>query len=136
MAAFEDKIQTLMDEFYTEWQKEENKGKSKWDVLDGLSSAHQIAVVLGNFNYQVENGGISQWIYNGYFHDDADQLIEYLETGTKLDERCQTILDRIYTLSQYAQETDCDREGNFYDEDGENSFIGDMINSDAFDTWY
>lgn len=25
-----------------------------------------VAVILGNFNYQTENGGISQWRYNGY----------------------------------------------------------------------
>jgi len=136
MAAFGDKIQALMDEVYTEWQKEENKGKGKWDVLDGFSAAHQIAVVLGNFNYQVENGGLEQWIYNGYFHDDAEKLIEYLEIGAESDERCRTILDRIYKLDQYAQETDCDRYGNFYDEDGESSFIGDMINCGTFDTWY
>lgn len=136
MAAFGEKIQALMDEIYTEWQKEENKGKGKWDVLNGFSAAHQIAVVLGNFNYQVENGGLEQWIYNGYFHDDAEKLIEYLEIGTRLDVRCQTILDNIYKLDQYAQETDCDRYGSFYDEDGESGFIGDIANCDTFDAWY
>ncbi|MCL2078738.1 MAG: antirestriction protein ArdA [Oscillospiraceae bacterium] len=133
-----DKIQSLMDEFYSEWQKEENKGKSRWDVLSGFSEAHQIAVVFGNFNYQVGNGGISQWVYNGYFHDDAEKFTEYLETGAKFDERCRTILDKVYTLDQYAEETDSDRYGSFYDpdNDGDSSFIGDMIDGDAFDTWY
>jgi hypothetical protein len=96
-------------------------------------------VVLGNFNYQVENGGLEQWIYNGYFHDDSEKLIEYLEIGGETDERCRTILDRVYKLDQYAQETDCDRYGSYSipdDEDGENGFIGDMTNCDAFDTWY
>jgi hypothetical protein len=138
-AALRDKVQALMDEVYSEWQKEENKNKGKWDILDGFSEAHQIAVVFGNFNYQVENGGIEQWIYNGYFYDDAEKLTEHLETGAELDERCRTILDEIYKLDQYAQETDCDRYGNYSDpgdEDGERSFIGDMINCDTFDTWY
>jgi len=138
MAEFSEKIQALMDDVYAEWQKEENKGKGKWDVLEGFSEAHQIAVVFGNFNYQVENGGIEQWIYNGYFHDDAEKLTEHLEIGAKTDERCRTILDRIYKLDQYAQETDCDRDGYFYDpdDDGESSFIGDAINCEAFDSWY
>jgi hypothetical protein len=128
-----------MDEFYTEWQKEENKGKRKWEVLDGFPAAHQIAVVFGNFNYQVENGGIEQWIYNGYFYDDAEKLFEYLEIGAESDERCRTILDRISALDQYAQETECNRYGSYRspdDEDGDYSFIGDIIDCDAFDKWY
>jgi hypothetical protein len=128
-----------MDEMYNEWQKEENNNKGKWDILGGFSEAHQIAVIFGNFNYQVENGGIEQWIYNGYFHDDVEKFIEYLETGAKSDERCQTILGRIYTLDQYAKETGCDRDGYFHDpddEDGESSFIGDNIDCNGFDSWY
>ena len=139
MADIQDKIQSLMTEVYNEWQKDENRGKDKWDVLDNFSEAHKIAVTFGNFNYQVENGGISQWIYNGYFHDDAEKLTEYLESGAGLDERCQKILDTIYKLDQYAQETGCDRDGYYIDpddEDSESQFIGDMINCDAFDTWY
>lgn len=34
--------------------------------LDTLDMPHRRAVVLGNLNYQVENGGFSQWILNGY----------------------------------------------------------------------
>lgn len=139
MSAFEDRIQALMDEAYADWQKEENRGKDKWDILGGFSEAHHVAVVLGNFNYQVENGGISQWIYNGYFHDDADRLIKYLEIGAESDERCRTILKSITTLDQYANETNCDRYGNFYDPDdgnGESSFVGDGINCGMFDSWY
>lgn len=139
MTAFEEKTQALMDEVYSEWNKEENNGQGKWDILNRFSEAHQIAVVFGNFNYQVENGGLKQWIYNGYFHDDAKKFIEFLEVGTKLDERCRKILDSIYKLDQHAQETGCDRDGNYhdiYDEDGETSFIGDMMDCNAFDTWY
>ena len=138
MATFGEKIQALMDEVYAGWQKEENKGKSKWDVLGTYSEAHQIAVVFGNFNYQVENGGLEQWVYNGYFHDDADKLIEYLETGAELDERCRNLLDRVYKLDQYANETECDRYGYYEDpdDDGGSGFIGDLVDCGAFDTWY
>jgi hypothetical protein len=135
----ENKIQALMDEVYNEWKKEGNNGRDKWDVLKHFSDAHQIAVTFGNFNYQVGNGGISQWIYNGYFHDDSEKFIEYLEVGAKIDERCGVILDKIYKLDQYAQETDCNRDGHYIDhddEDMESQFIGDMIDCDAFDKWY
>ena len=136
MAEFSDKIQALMDEMYDKWQKGDNK--SKWEVLDDFSEAHKIAVVFGNFNYQVENGGIEQWIYNGYFQDDAEKFIEFLEIGAETDDRCRNILDKVYQLDQYAHETDCDRYGNFYDSDndGDSSFIGDIINCDKFDSWY
>ena len=136
MAEFSDRIQVLMDEVYNEWQKDENKGKGKSAVLEGFSEAHKIAVAFGNFNYQVENGGIEQWIYNGYFHDDAEKLMGYLETGAQTDERCKTILDRISQLEQYANEMSCDRYGSFYDEDSDNSFIGEIIDCNAFDSWY
>jgi hypothetical protein len=126
-----------MDEFYSEWQKEENKGKGKWEILDEFSETHKIAVVFGNFNYQVENGGIEQWIYNGYFRDDSEKLIEHLEAGAEFDGRFQTILDTVYKLDQYARETNCDRYGNFRDPDDEDyGFIGDMINGSAFNAWY
>ena len=134
-----DKIQTLMDEVYDEWRKEENTGEGKWDVLSRFSEAHQIAVVFGNFNYQVGNGGISQWIFNGYFHDDAEKFSEFLELGADLDERFQTILDKIYELDQFAQEIGCDRDGYYIDQndyDSESQFIGDIINCSEFDTWY
>jgi hypothetical protein len=139
MSDFSEKIQALMDEAYDEWRKEENKGKDKWDILNDFSKAHQIAVTFGNFNYQVENGGISQWIYNGYFQDDAEKFIEYLEIGAQTDERCRAILDRVSMLDQYAKETNCDRDGYYYDrdyEDDDSSFIGDMIDCDRFDKWY
>lgn len=139
MAEHSERIQSLMDEFYDEWRRDHNAGKSKWEVLAGFTPAHQIAVIFGNFNYQVENGGIEQWIYNGYFHEDVEKFIQHLETGAKFDERCQTILGRIYTLNQYAKETGCGRDGYFHDpddEDGESSFIGDIISCDGFDSWY
>jgi hypothetical protein len=139
MSDFADKVQALIDEVYNEWQKDANKGKHKRDILGGFSEAHQIAVLFGNFNYQVENGGIEQWVYNGYFHDDAEKLIDYLVDASEHDERFKTILDIVYKLDHYAHETECDRDGYYRDpdnEDGGNGFIGDMVGCDAFDTWY
>ena len=139
MAEHNERIQSLMDEFYDGWRRDDNSGKSKWEVLAGFTPTHQIAVIFGNLNYQVENGGISQWIYNGYFSDDADKLIGYLKIGAESDERCRTILEKITVLEQYAHETDCDQYGYYSDpddEDGEGGFVGDLIDGDKFDTWY
>ena len=133
-----DRIQGLMNDFYNEWQKDENKSKDKWDILENFSTAHQIAVIFGNFNYQVGNGGIEQWVYNGYFYNDAEKFTEHLETGAEIDDRCRFILDKVYLLCQYAEETGCDRNGSYVEcsDCGEYGSIGDMINGDTFNSWY
>jgi hypothetical protein len=56
--------QKLMDEAYAEFKKHEDWGMDEFYFhIDGL---HRIAVALGNLNYQVCNGGFSQWSFNGY----------------------------------------------------------------------
>jgi len=58
--------QTLMNEAYKKW---ENNDIRREEFLLLLSPVEKIAVVLGNFNYQVCNGGFSQWNYNDYSCD-------------------------------------------------------------------
>jgi hypothetical protein len=56
--------QKLMSEAYKTWE-----GRNDWsysDFVNSLDHAHCVAVVIGNLNYQVENGGFSQWHGNGY----------------------------------------------------------------------
>lgn len=56
--------QTLMDRAYAKY-----KGHNDWDnetFLDHCDLAERFAIVLGNFNYQVENGGFIQWWDNRY----------------------------------------------------------------------
>ena len=59
-----DTHQKLMNEAYDLWKSNDNW--SKEEFFEQLDRKHRIAVALGNMNYQVENGGFSQWIYNGY----------------------------------------------------------------------
>lgn len=59
-----DKIQALMDQAYDRWQA--NRGMSQQDFWDGLDAMERLAVFCGNFNYQVGNGGLTQWHGNGY----------------------------------------------------------------------
>ncbi len=58
--------QGLMDKSYDRWQNGDLKDKSKKDFLDALDSQQTQATLLGNLNYQVGNGGFSQWVGNGY----------------------------------------------------------------------
>lgn len=67
--------QTLMDEVYAAWQSE-LKDVSHRELLDTFSPLHRAACILGNMNYQVCNGGWSQWHFNHYsiFMDDLVKL--------------------------------------------------------------
>jgi hypothetical protein len=70
-----------MDEVYNKWRKNECKGMSRLEVISKFFTLrHKAAVQLGNMNYQVENGGWSQWDMNGY-SEDIDDLIEYCKKG-------------------------------------------------------
>lgn len=56
----------LMDEAYDRWQNGDLKGKSYQEFLTNLAPKHRYAVQLGNYNYQVLNGGHQQWLINRY----------------------------------------------------------------------
>ena len=64
--------QTLMNQAYKKW---ENNDIRREEFLLLLSPVEKLAVILGNFNYQVCNGGFSQWNYNDYSCD-AGYLFE------------------------------------------------------------
>ena len=68
--------QDMMDEVYEYWN-EDTKNRTRISSAEHFGPKHVIAVRLGNFNYQVGNGGTSQWIHNGYAEEDLDPLIEF-----------------------------------------------------------
>lgn len=67
-----DKIQALMNAAYDRYQN----GWSKQQFNDQLDAKERIAVFIGNMNYQVGNGGFSQWMYNRYATEETVGLIE------------------------------------------------------------
>jgi hypothetical protein len=67
--------QGLMDSAYDKWEK----GMNKADFLESLDSPEAEAVVLGNLNYQVQNGGFYQWIDNGYAELSASDVLFVLK---------------------------------------------------------
>ena len=81
--------QRTMDQAYANYQQKagrqevgrafdgRGKQRSHRNFLDALSEPEQLAVVFGNLNYQVENGGFTQWVDNGYYVDTVDRLKEY-----------------------------------------------------------
>lgn len=72
----DDLWQFIMDESYKNW---EHNGMSRTEFLNKLTDYEKLAVMFGNFNYQVENGGLSQWDENDY-SEDLDSLTEFLKT--------------------------------------------------------
>lgn len=59
------KWQTLMNTAYAKWKEDDNT--KSYDYFLGLCSGpERQAVLLGNMNYQIGNGGITQWVFNGY----------------------------------------------------------------------
>lgn len=55
--------------------------KRMWEFGDMLvhsDTLHQIACVLGKMNEQIENGGVIQWVDNGYAHASIDYLQDCL----------------------------------------------------------
>jgi len=67
--------QFVMDNAYGIWG---NNSMSREEFLSRLTDYEKITVQFGNFNYQIENGGLEQWDLNGY-SDDSYDLIDFLE---------------------------------------------------------
>lgn len=102
----------IMDQSYDIWK---NKSMSRDEFLSKLSDYEKLAVKFGNFNYQVENGGLMQWDCNGY-SEDLEDLQEFL---TKSDyskkDRFLGILDAFSNVKDAINKLD--KYDDWYDED-------------------
>ena len=84
--------QAIMNQAYARW----TTGWSKEQFWAQLNEREQVAVFVGNLNYQVENGGWSQWCFNAYV-DCAGPLESLLrekigtETALKVAEMVNTV---------------------------------------------
>lgn len=98
-----DVIQELMNEAYDKWQD----GWSRSDFLEyvkkNLSEEHYIAVIFGNLNYQVENGGFSQWDFNRY-SEDLDDLLGYINEIP--GEEAEQVKGCLLKFKEYSEERD------------------------------
>jgi hypothetical protein len=87
-----------MSTAYERWTGGDLKGKAYEGFLYGLTSEQRKAVVLGNFNYQVENGGFMQWVDNGYavhFDELVTTIKEMRGDGSKEVEEILNMLSEI-----------------------------------------
>lgn len=82
--------QALMNQAYDRWRAEEKRDQFRPDefpkpdlsheaFVNGLEDPERLAVVFGNLNYQIGNGGVSQWIFNGYKDSTLAYLDQYFE---------------------------------------------------------
>jgi len=72
------------DEDNSRWQAIMSKAYDKWtdglsylEFLQTLERHELVAVVMGNLNYQVNNGGFQQWVDNG-FALAAEQVLDVI----------------------------------------------------------
>lgn len=93
--------QRLMNEAYDRWNSPPLQGKSYQDFLMKLTPIHRDAVVLGNLNYQVENGGFSQWLGNGY-----GETMGFLRSA--VDKMMTQTAKEVYSLARKAIQFDPD----------------------------
>jgi hypothetical protein len=73
-------MQKIMNIAYEKWQT--NKW-SKDEFWNQLTMKEKTAVSLGNLNYQVCNGGFSQWYFNEYYELQINFLISLFEKISK-----------------------------------------------------
>jgi len=96
--------QKLMNKAYDLWSTEEGKKLSYSDFLDVVSDKfgklYSNAVITGNLNYQVENGGFYQWFENGYVIDLGDLIIFFEENfkENEINEKVKNLLNRVIDI--------------------------------------
>lgn len=107
-------FQGLMDQAYGRWQAnsaqvraareagdETAKEWSKQDFLDQLYGDEMLAIPLGNLIYQVQNGGWSQWMGNGYASPYALSMLRVVlkQIGTPAALKTQELIERFERLT-------------------------------------
>lgn len=110
--------QQLMDVNYDWWKANEHRSYNDMLVHAGLRG--EAAILLGNFHYQVCNGGIDQWVMNGYCLS-IKRLCDVLTTvGSPIADELSAKLSRLMPfLNLGAKNQGCfgDYWINKYDED-------------------
>lgn len=117
------KLQKLLDECFDHVISKDESLKFKEfpeAVKSKLSEKHKIALVLGNLNYQWENGGISQWEFNGYAERDFSYIMRLLEQGSTIGiGSCKLIQELLIEFQEIYE----DFLEHFYD--GEGYLVGE-----------
>lgn len=112
--------QELMNKAYSLWQTEDGKKLNYSNFLDlvlkDLGEIYFNAVITGNLNYQVENGGFSQWHYNDYSITLDDLIIFFTDNfkNNEVIDKLKYILNEVVDILDWLDEgKDCVK--NLYD---------------------
>lgn len=116
--------QGLMDQAYAKWQADGKKWSYR-QFLANLDAVERKAVILGNFNYQVCNGGLQQWVDNGYATATARELLDILEEINT--ENSRRVIKILQSLAPHVDMTCTENRGfghNYWthDEDGDREY--------------
>lgn len=105
--------QYLMDKAHDLWEK--HRDWTYRDFVSHLSPLRKDAVLIGNFNYQIENGGFLQWDWNGYSEYSGDifrildEFSAYSPEAAKLANEVSSLINKFLHLKD---EYSC--RGEFY----------------------
>jgi hypothetical protein len=121
-----DFIQDHMNAAYARWQQDDNDWDYE-DFLEQCSKVERACVIVGNMNYQVENGGWGQWDGNGYSVTlgELKNLFEDMpesELTKKMIRMLESVEDSLPTDDFRNGYCQCDFEEG---EDGEDELVGD-----------
>jgi len=87
--------QGLMDASYDRWKSGDLSEARREDFVAALDETHRDAVLLGNLNYQVENGGFSQWVDNGHGVEISMVRAALRRLGTEAAKAADAMLGRL-----------------------------------------
>lgn len=98
--------QEMMDAAYERWNGGDLDGLPYEDFLDSLDPLDEMAVLIGNCNQQVENGGWAQWVYNGYCADGGADLIGYIRFKLEHCPLAGTVRKMVSRVVMHAESVD------------------------------
>lgn len=84
--------QTLMDQAYAKW---DDNTTTYNDFIASLPKNERYAVLLGNMNYQVCNGGWIQWCDNGYCTELMAVRTILIEMNTERSNHIAVMLNKV-----------------------------------------
>ena len=95
--------QEIMDKAYEKWH--ENKDWNYYDFISNISEVERIAVLLGNMNYQIENGGLLQFFENGFLGY-VDDIISYLfeVRDSLVKDEHKDVIDNVVDILETARD--------------------------------
>jgi hypothetical protein len=108
-----------------------NKAFEKWtpnlrfeEFMQELNRNERLVVAIGTLNYQVENGGFSQWMYNGYATDPNTTFWALRTLGSPE-------ADRVAELVQKALQNE-DEDWSEYEDDDEDGGVLDALDREFY----